>query len=129
MRFQISDCRLQIVAGIAIVVCLPSPIPSHGAETLVLTGATVHTVAGATIVRGEVLVQDGKIKGVYDANQPTRYIAPTNATKLDLSGLHLFPGMIALDSSLGLREIGGVRPRATNARSASSPRTCNRGLP
>jgi imidazolonepropionase-like amidohydrolase len=79
------------------------------AETLLLTGATIHTVAGATIAQGDVLVQDGKIKSVFDASQPTRAIVPTDTTKIDLKGLHLYPGLIALNTDLGLVEIGAIR--------------------
>ena len=109
MKFQISDFRFQIAAPALVALCLISPIPSLHAETLLLTGATIHTVSGATIAQGDVLIQDGKIKGVFDASQPTRAIVPTDAKKVDLKGLHLYPGMIALNTALGLVEIGAVR--------------------
>ncbi|TAL05165.1 MAG: hypothetical protein EPO07_03985, partial [Verrucomicrobia bacterium] len=80
------------------------------AETLLLTGATVHTVSGATMAQGDVLIQDGKIKGIYDASQPTtRAPIPADAKKIDLKGQHLYPGMIALDTDMGLNEIGAIR--------------------
>jgi imidazolonepropionase-like amidohydrolase len=87
-------------------VCLCARV---SAETLLLTGATIHPVTGATIAQGDVLFQDGKIKGIFDASQPTRAIVPTDAEKIDLKGLHLYPGMIALNTELGLTEIGAVR--------------------
>jgi hypothetical protein len=55
------------------------------------------------------LIQDGKIKGVFDASLPSRQIYPSDATKIDLKGLHLYPGMIALNTDLGLVEIDAVR--------------------
>jgi imidazolonepropionase-like amidohydrolase len=73
------------------------------AETLLLKGATVHTVSGETIPAGEVLVRDGKIAAVDKA------LAAADAQVVDLTGLHLYPGLIALDTALGLKEIGGVR--------------------
>ena len=81
------------------------------AETLLLAGAAVHTVSGATIAQGDVLIQDGKIKGVFDAspNHLTRVIYPTNAQTIDLTGLHFYPGLIALNTELGLVEIGAIR--------------------
>ena len=79
------------------------------AETILLTGATIHTVSGSTLAQGEVLIQDGKIKGVFDASLPTRAIVPADATKIDLKGFHLYPGMIALNTELGLVEINAVR--------------------
>ena len=78
-------------------------------QTLLLTGATVHTVSGETIQTGQVLVQNGKIIQVYDALQPMRLLLPTNTVNVDLKGLHLYPGMIALNTTLGLEEIGEVR--------------------
>jgi imidazolonepropionase-like amidohydrolase len=78
-------------------------------KSLWLSGATIHTVTGATIPSGDMLVQDGKIKGVYDASQPTRAIRPADAKEIQLQGLHVYPGLIALNSELGLREIDSVR--------------------
>src|SRR5690349_5988906 len=66
-------------------------VGSLRAETLLLTGATIHPVTSATITNGDVLIQDGKIKGVFDASQPTRAIIPSDAKRIDLKGLHLYP--------------------------------------
>jgi len=73
------------------------------AQTILLTGATVHTISGDTISPGQVLIKDGKIEAVG----PT--VPAAGAEKIDLTGQHLYPGMIALDSVLGLTEISGVR--------------------
>lgn len=73
------------------------------AETLLLRGATVHTVAKGTLTPGDVLVRDGKIAAVA-----ARIDEPADRT-VDLAGLHLFPGIISAGTDLGLVEIGGVR--------------------
>jgi imidazolonepropionase-like amidohydrolase len=73
------------------------------AETLLLTGATVHTVTGETIPAGQVLITDGKISAVG------KTVSANGARPVDLNGLHLYPGMIALNTELGLVEIGAVR--------------------
>ena len=73
------------------------------AETILLRGATVHTVSGETFSPGDVLIQDGKIAAVG------RTLAAQNATVVDLTGEQLYPGMIALDTTLGLIEIDAVR--------------------
>lgn len=73
------------------------------AETFLLKGATIHRVSAEPIPAGEVLIRDGKIAAVGKS------VGVTNVPVVDLSGLHLFPGMIALDTALGLTEIGGVR--------------------
>src|SRR6478736_4406370 len=78
-------------------------VTAASAETLLLTGATVHTVSGATITNGQVLVRDGKIAAVGSA------VTTGDAKQVSLAGLHLYPGLIALNTDLGLQEIGAVR--------------------
>jgi imidazolonepropionase-like amidohydrolase len=73
------------------------------AETLLLRGATVHTVAKGTLAPGDVLVRDGKIAAV------AARIDETADRTVDLAGLHLFPGLIGAATDLGLVEIGAVR--------------------
>jgi imidazolonepropionase-like amidohydrolase len=72
-------------------------------ETLLLTGATVHTVSGDTLSPGQVLVKDGTIAAVG------KTVSAADARTVDLAGLHLYPGMIALNTELGLVEIEAVR--------------------
>lgn len=106
MKFAMCDVRLTIFRGAVgtILVGLVWLLAARAAaETLLLKGATVHTVSGQPISAGEVLVRDGRIAVVGKS------VAASDATVVDLNGLHLYPGMIALDTSLGLREIGGVR--------------------
>lgn len=73
------------------------------AEDLLLRGATVHTVSGETLATGDVLVRDGKIAAVGAA------LDAGTAKVVELKGMHLYPGLIAATSSLGLTEIGAVR--------------------
>jgi imidazolonepropionase-like amidohydrolase len=84
-------------------------VSSAQAESLLLTGATIHPASGPVIASGDVLIQDGRIRGVFDASLPTRPPVPAGATRVNLAGLHLYPGLIALNTDLGLVEIGGVR--------------------
>ncbi len=92
------NLRATTLAGLVWLLAIAAP-----AETLLLKGATVHTVSTEPIPGGEVLIRNGKIAAVGKS------ISVTNVPVVDLSGLHLFPGMIALDTALGLKEIGGVR--------------------
>jgi imidazolonepropionase-like amidohydrolase len=82
--------------------------PRLWAESLLLTGATVHTISGDTFTPGQVLIQDEKIAAVG----PT--VSAPNVATLDLHGQHLYPGLILLDSILGLTEIEAVRATADN---------------
>jgi len=72
-------------------------------QNLLLSGATVHTVSGETYSPGQVLIQNGKIVAVGAT-------VPAGAAQVvDLKGQHLYPGIIAMDTLLGLTEIGAVR--------------------
>ncbi len=73
------------------------------AETLLLRGATVHTVSQGTLAPGDVLLQDQRILAVA-----AHLDQPADRT-LDLTGLHLFPGLISAATDLGLVEISGIR--------------------
>jgi imidazolonepropionase-like amidohydrolase len=73
------------------------------AETFLLTGATVHTVSGETFSPGQVLIANERISAVGKS------LSAGNAKAISLDGLHLYPGMIALNTDLGLVEIDAVR--------------------
>ena len=76
------------------------------AESLLLQNAILHTVSGGTFTNGGVLIRGGKIDAVLTYKSPE----PITADKtIDLKGQHLYPGMIDMDSALGLTEIESVR--------------------
>ncbi len=100
---MIYDLRFTIYARLLVAFCLIGLFAPLRAETFLLIGATVHTVSGATITNGSVLVKDGKIVNVFNA------LPATDAKQISLAGLHLYPGMIALNTDLGLVEIDAVR--------------------
>jgi len=88
---------LFVAAAVAV-----APLNISG-ETLLLTGATVHTISGETLAPGQVLIRDGKIAALGKA------VPADGAAAVDLAGQHLYPGIIALNTVLGLTEISGVR--------------------
>jgi imidazolonepropionase-like amidohydrolase len=73
-------------------------------DVLVIRGATVHTPAGA-IPRGVVVVVDGKIAAVGSADAVA---IPDHCRQVSIPGQHLYPGLIDMDTVLGLAEIGAV---------------------
>lgn len=75
-----------------------------GGELVAIVGGTLHTVTGETIETGSILVQDGRI-----IELGSEIAIPASALVIDVSGQHVWPGMIALDTSVGLQEIGSVR--------------------
>ncbi len=105
MKFSIHDLRFTMWAiRLAMVVCAGGVAEkSFSAESLLLRGATVHTVSGETFSPGDVLIQGGKIIAVGKS------IPAKHARMIDLTGQQIYPGMIALDTTLGLIEIEAVR--------------------
>ena len=83
------------------IVVITAGMPAH-AERLLLRGATVHTVSGQTLAPGDVLIDGRKIVEVAQT------LDPKGARVLDLKGQHLYPGLIAANTTLGLVEISGV---------------------
>jgi imidazolonepropionase-like amidohydrolase len=81
-----------------------SPLYAAGGDTILLRGATVHTVSGPDIPNGFVLVRDGRIAEVGE-----RIAASHGARIIELKGLHIYPGMIDSATEIGLSEIGAVR--------------------
>lgn len=79
------------------------------AESLLLSGAIVHPVSGPTLSPGQVWIKDGRIAAIGSEVQ-----AP-DAQRIDVSGTHLYPGLIAASTSLGLTEINAVRATRDNS--------------
>jgi len=84
-------------------VWLAALTPGVAAESLLLSGAIVHTVAGETLAPGQVLIRGGKIAAVGQT------VPADGAAQVDLAGRYLYPGLIALNTALGLTEISAVR--------------------
>ncbi len=87
-------------------------VPSPGAaqsEPILLTGATAHLGNGEVIENAYLAFADGKITLINSAAVGQGF---ENHKKIDLAGKHIYPGLIAPNSRLGLNEIGAVR--ATN---------------
>lgn len=74
---------------------------------ILFRGATVHTVSGDAIPEGQVLLADGKIQNV-EARDVKINLAPGTEI-IDVHGKHLYPGLIAANTVLGLTEIPRVR--------------------
>jgi len=88
-------------ALLVLVCCLIVPAAVL-AETLAVTGGTVHPVSGDAYV-GNVVITDGVIEAAGPDAQ-----APADAQIIDASGLHVYPGMIDAMSQLGLIEVNAV---------------------
>jgi len=77
---------------------------SDGGELTAIVGGVLHPITGADVPDGTLLVQDGRI-----VDMGAGLAVPADAHVIDAAGKHVWPGLIALGTSLGLREIGSVR--------------------
>ncbi len=73
---------------------------------MVIVNATVHPVSSAPIANGRVRFEAGKITAVGTD------VSTDGASVVDASGKHVYPGMLAGSSVIGLVEVQAVR--ATN---------------
>ena len=72
-------------------------------QPIALVGGTVHPVDGPAIAGGVVLFDKGKIVAVGKDVQ-----IPADAERVDVSGKHVFPGLIDPYTNIGLEEVGAA---------------------
>ncbi len=74
------------------------------ADTIALVGGTVHPVSSEPLERATLVIEGGAIVALgRDAK------APDGAQTIDATGLHVYPGLIAAYTQLGLVELPSVR--------------------
>ncbi len=114
---MLSRCRqlLLIIAAFLLAV----PLVAQPPGVYAITGGTVHPVGGADIEGGTVIVRGGLIEAV-GRNIPL----PPDAVEVDVSGMHVYPGLFDAQTASGLPEPArrasfgdeaGTAPRATPA--------------
>lgn len=98
----------------AVATCLAASVPlvlpaqvrmtvPPQSQPVALRGATIHTVTNGVIENGTIIFDGGKITAV-GAN-----IAIPAGTKIvDVTGKHIYPGLIDAYSTVGISEIGAV---------------------
>ncbi len=72
-------------------------------QPILIRGATVHPVDGATLTEASVLFEEGRIGAVGKNIDP-----PPSTQVIEAEGQHVYPGLIEPLSDLGLREINAV---------------------
>ncbi|MBO6512540.1 MAG: amidohydrolase family protein [Phycisphaerales bacterium] len=86
----------------------PSAPPQE--NPVILVGATAHTISGETIENALVSINEGKIGMVGRADEIMPRISLSENTQIiDLSGKHIYPGLIDSVTILGLEEVSAVR--------------------
>lgn len=81
-------------------------VPTPGApqsQPILLKNATIHVGNGKVIENGSILFSDGKIVKVG------KNISANNALVKDATGKHIYPGLIAPNTIMGLSEIEALR--------------------
>lgn len=81
----------------------PAPA-SPQVKAVVLTGATIHVGNGQVIENGVIAFDKGVITQIG-----TALSSNANAEVIDVKGKHIFPGLISLNTTVGLQEIASVR--------------------
>lgn len=69
-----------------------------------ITGGTIHTVSGEVLDEATLLIRNGRIAAVGP-----RVKVPKRAMRIDAAGKHVYPGLFAAKSDIGLVEINAVR--------------------
>jgi len=103
-RSVILCCLVGVLGG-------PAFSPAHDGipappqdRPVALVGGAIHTVSGGVIENGTVVFDGGAIVDVG-----RNVTIPSGAERVDITGRHVYPGLIEAVSQLGLAEISAVR--------------------
>lgn len=89
------------------------PAPAQK-QPVILSGGTIHVGNGQVIENGHIVFENGKITFVGAALPAT-----ANAQTINVSGKHIYPGIIAPNTNLGLLEVSSVRATADHTEMGS----------
>lgn len=82
---------------------IPAP---RQARPIIVENATIHTVADGVIEgNGYLVIENGRITALGRGRAPN----VADAQRVNAQGLHLYPGLIASETQLGLVETGSLR--------------------
>jgi imidazolonepropionase-like amidohydrolase len=105
--FMMRLILLTVVFALMTALCPPAtsaqtPAPRQS-QPIALTGGTIHTLAGDVIENGTILFDKGVIVAVG-----SDVALPEGTLTEDISGHHVYPGLIEGWSTIGIFEIGAV---------------------
>lgn len=100
-----SGVLIALLALIASLAPASDPIPGRAqTKPVAIIGAMIHPVDAPVIERGTIVFDHGRIVSLG------RDVAiPSGAERIDASGKHVYPGLIAPSTQMGLIEIDSVR--------------------
>lgn len=79
---------------------IPAPVQT---QAVALTGGTIHTITGGVIENGTIVFDNGIITAIG-----TEVEIPSNAMVKNITGRHVYPGLIDAWSQMGIFEISAV---------------------
>lgn len=88
--------RRNVALLISLLLTAPALMFAEAPGVYAITGGTVHPVSGPEITNGTVIIRGGLIEAV-GAN----VAIPPDAATIDATGLHVYPGLIDAQTSLG----------------------------
>lgn len=81
------------------------PTPGHKQEqAIAILHATIHIGNGTVLENGTILFTNGTITAIGE-----QVLLPENCKQIDATGKHIYPGLIAIDTIIGLSEIEALR--------------------
>jgi hypothetical protein len=83
-----------------------TPAPTQS-KVITITGGTAHIGNGQVIENAVLVLENGKITTIAVGNELN--LKP-QGTVINAKGKHIYPGFIATNTTLGLVEVGAVRP-------------------
>ncbi|MGZ7081501.1 MAG: hypothetical protein ACXVJT_18980, partial [Thermoanaerobaculia bacterium] len=87
--------RSRLAAALLVILATLS-IHADPPGVYAITGGTVHTVSGAEIANGTVIIRDGLIESAGSG-----IAVPPDAAVIDATNQHVYPGLIDAQTSLG----------------------------
>ncbi|WP_298248136.1 amidohydrolase family protein [uncultured Christiangramia sp.] len=103
--------KLNLFIGLLSLLCCgnsfaqQTPAPEQ-AEAISIVGATAHIGNGEVIENSLIILEDGKITEIIAADLTKRQYP---GKQIDATGKHVYPGIIAPNTTLGLVEIASVK--------------------
>jgi imidazolonepropionase-like amidohydrolase len=85
-----------------------NPAPGAKPGAIIVEGGTFHLGNGKVITNGMMMVENGKI-ALLGPKDETSMPKGTQATIINADGKHVYPGLIAMNTIVGLTEIDLVR--------------------
>jgi imidazolonepropionase-like amidohydrolase len=100
MKTALCFALMMLVGSMSALAQTPAPRQS---QPVALVGGTIHTLAGEVVENGTILFEDGVITAIGTDVQ-----LPAGTLTEDVSGRHVYPGLIDGWTNMGIYEIGAV---------------------